>query len=323
MYTQQNYHQLQMPLSYDMTSRNSCYTTPSKESTMMLSKHNYYQANVSPTSVNHHHQYHTNQSHYESPPFDHPTFTPSPPALIPPTFGFSHSLSPALSFQHCRDNEYIPAAIVKRRIQFIEQPSAFLSSPKNQTYSELIHRQRQDGSEQLSPPFMTEQFFRHILSKRRAETRDIATQTDNPPPSIPNKTPTISDRTPSSNTGTPLSSSDTTLTKPLVKRRIKRKLSSSSSSLKAKTAKKSIIHVNRKGDQEKKQTKAIRERKRVRNEANAFKILRSNLPPVDVDTLTGTPIYAKTYYEIMCTTIDYIKGLTEMIEEHDGKNQHL
>ena len=178
MYTQQNYHQLQIPTSVDMTSQNSCYTTPSKESSMMLAKYNYYQANVSPASK------HLLQcSTYQSPTFVQPTFTPSPPTLTPPitTYGFSQSSSSALL--HHREKEYLsPATIVKRRIQFVEQPLV-VSPAQNQTNNNRdINRQQQyDANQQQSlSPFMTEEFFRQILSRKQTETRNIATQTDNP-----------------------------------------------------------------------------------------------------------------------------------------------
>ena len=170
---------------------------------------------------------------------------------------------------------------------------------------------------------MTEEFFRQILSRKQTETRNIATQTDNPQVYISDTTLTSTDTlssntdtSPSSTSDTTSPNSDTTPIRPTVKRRLKRKLSTTTT-----TTKKSVIYGARKEDQEKKQSKALRERRRVRNEANAFKILRSNLPPVAVDKQTGAPIYAKTYCEIMCTAVDYIKGLTEMLEEHDGKNQ--
>ena len=154
----------------------------------------------------------------------------------------------------------------------------FMDQPATSTPINTHHYNRQSDSsvgtaEQQSPSFLSEEFFRRILKK--PQMCDAATQTEN------------SSLTPA------------TPQKPPVKRH-KRKVAT------MKTA-----TENR--EQERKRHKAIRERKRHRNETNAFNILRSNLPPMGVAKESGTAIYAKTHYEIMCTAIEYIHGLKEML----------
>ncbi|XP_066929746.1 uncharacterized protein [Clytia hemisphaerica] len=61
-----------------------------------------------------------------------------------------------------------------------------------------------------------------------------------------------------------------------------------------------------------------RERSRVRNEGNAYNILRSHLPPLGHDRRRNKPVYARTHFEILKSTIKYISDLQNLLAEADA-----
>jgi len=73
------------------------------------------------------------------------------------------------------------------------------------------------------------------------------------------------------------------------------------------TIRKQLIH-SRKNDGE---------RVRARNESNALKILRSNLPPLRVKN-DNTPVYAKNKCDVLNGAITYIKELQRLLKESDS-----
>ena len=56
------------------------------------------------------------------------------------------------------------------------------------------------------------------------------------------------------------------------------------------------------------------ERARARNESNAIKVLRSNLPPLRVDE-NNAPVYARKKYDVIKGAITYIKELQRLLNE--------
>ena len=187
-----------------------------------------------------------------------------------------------------------PITVAKRRIHFLESPPTTTTTTTN---LQNHHRHPSVKTDNDNSSFMNEEFFQRMLNflSKKQRTSDSATQTDD-----------IAQSATINNTGNSQPPVFTPYANQPPSKRPKRESLTPSATT-----------TNRDCKQEKKRVKAFRERARVRNEANAFKILRSQLPPMGKNQSTGSPLYAKTYLEIVSTAIEYIHELNDILKESD------